>query len=95
MGDDHEVRELYLLDPSLNVRPGLKNLLEKRGIVPAIDLIVGLPGDDLQGFSRSAGFVVENELQDDVQVFPLSVLPGTDFRLRSNELGLRFEKSPL
>ena len=161
---DHEVRELYLLDPSLNVRPGLKNLLKKisvmnkerrlaiiseiraeaidaqladlfaaagfcwfeiglqstnpralqimnrpthierfaqgatllkkRGIVPAIDLIVGLPGDDLQGFSRSVEFVLENNLQDDVQVFPLSVLPGTDFRLRSNELGLRFEKSP-
>ena len=161
---DHEVRELYLLDPSLNVRPGLKDLLKKisvmnkerrlaviseiraegidaqladlfaaagfswfeiglqstnpralqimnrpthierfaqgatllkrRGIVPAIDLIVGLPGDDLQGFRRSVGFVVENNLQDDVQVFPLSVLPGTDFRLRSNELGLRFEKSP-
>ncbi len=161
---DHEVRELYLLDPSLNVRPGLKNLLEKisvmnkerrlaiiseiraeaidaqladlfaaagfcwfeiglqstnpralqimnrpthierfaqgatllkkRGIVPAIDLIVGLPGDDLQGFSRSIEFVLENNLQDDVQVFPLSVLPGTDFRLRSKELGLRFEKSP-
>jgi hypothetical protein len=62
--------------------------------VPAIDLIVGLPGDDLQGFSRSLEFVVENNLHDDVQVFPLSVLPGTDFRLRSSELGLRFEKSP-
>ena len=161
---DHKVKELYLLDPSLNVRPGLKDLLKKisvmnkerrlaiiseiraeaidmqladlfaaagfswfevglqstnpralqtmnrpthiqrfaqgatllkqRGIVPAIDLIVGLPGDDLQGFSRSLEFVVENNLHDDVQVFPLSVLPGTDFRLRSSELGLRFEKSP-
>ncbi len=161
---DHEVRELYLLDPSLNVRPGLKNILKKisalnkdkrlaliseiraeavdaqladlfaaagfswfeiglqstnpkalkimnrptrirrfaqgaahlkkRGIVPAIDLIVGLPGDDLQGFSQTVEFVIENDLQDDVQVFPLSVLPGTDFRLRSKELGLRFEKSP-
>jgi hypothetical protein len=161
---DHEVKELYLLDPSLNVRPGLKNLLKKisalnkarrlaliseiraeavdaqladlfaaagfswfeiglqstnpralkimnrptrikgfaqgaahlkkRGIVPAIDLIAGLPGDDLQGFSRTVEFVIENDLQDDVQVFPLSVLPGTDFRLRSKELGLRFEKSP-
>jgi radical SAM superfamily enzyme YgiQ (UPF0313 family) len=161
---DHKVKELYLLDPSLNVRPGLKGLLKKisvmnkerrlaviseiraeaidtqladlfaaagfswfevglqstnpralqimnrpthikrfaqgatrlkkRGIVAAIDLIVGLPGDDLQGFSRSLEFVVENNLQDDVQVFPLSVLPGTDFRLRSHELGLRFEKSP-
>jgi radical SAM superfamily enzyme YgiQ (UPF0313 family) len=161
---DHHVKELYLLDPSLNVRPGLKSLLKKIsrmnkdrnltiiseiraeaidaelaglfaaagfswfeiglqstnpraleimnrptdiqrfsqgaklvkecGIVPAIDLIVGLPGDDLRGFSRSVEFVAENDLQDDVQVFPLSVLPGTDFRLNSNKLGLRFEESP-
>jgi Radical SAM superfamily len=161
---DHEIPELYLLDPSLNVRSGLKDLLKKisvmnkkrrlaiiseiraeaidaqladlfaaagfswfeiglqssnpsalqimgrptniqrlaegagllkqRGIVPAIDLIVGLPGDDLQGFVRSVEFVVENNLVDDVQVFPLSVLPGTDFRLRSKALGLRFEKLP-
>jgi hypothetical protein len=161
---DHHVKEVYLLDPSLNVRPGLKSLLKKiskmnkdrnlaivseiraeaidaelaglfaaagfswfeiglqstnpraleimnrptniqriaqgaklvkeRGIVPAIDLIVGLPGDDLHGFSRSVEFVAENNLQDDIQVFPLAVLPGTDFRLNSNELGLRFEESP-
>lgn len=161
---DHNVNELYLLDPSLNVRPGLKDLLKKvslinknrrieiiseiraesvdaemadlfaaagfswfeiglqstnpraleimnrptdikrfvqganlvkeRGIVPAIDLIVGLPGDDLQGFSRSVEFVAQNNLQADIQVFPLSVLPGTDFRLNSNKLGLRFHQSP-
>jgi hypothetical protein len=161
---DHHVKELYLLDPSLNVRPGLKSLLKKIGkmnknrnlaviseiraeaidaelaglfaaagfswfeiglqttnpraleimnrptdiqrfaqgaklvkecgIVPAIDLIVGLPGDDLHGFSRSVEFVAENDLQDDVQVFPLSVLPGTDFRLNSKKLGLRFEEAP-
>ena len=161
---DHRVKELYLLDPSLNVRPGLKDLLKKisrinkdrelaiiseiraeaidaelarlfaaagfswfeiglqstnpqaleimnrptdiqrfaqgaklvkeNGIVPAIDLIVGLPGDDLNGFNRSVEFVAANDLQDDVQVFPLSVLPGTDFRLNSKKLGLRFEASP-
>jgi hypothetical protein len=68
--------------------------LKQRGIIPAIDLIVGLPGDDLQGFSRSVQFVAENDLADDIQVFPLSVLPGTDFRLNSQELGLRFDKSP-
>ena len=161
---DQGVKELYLLDPSLNAHPGLEDLLKKtskinksrrlkiiseiraeaidekladllaaagfswfeiglqstnpralkimnrpthlkrfvqgakrlkqRGIVPAIDLIVGLPGDDLQGFSRSVQFVAENNLADDIQVFPLSVLPGTDFRLNSHELGLRFDKSP-
>jgi len=161
---DHQVKELYLLDPSLNVRPDLKSLLKKisrinkdrklaivseiraeavdaelaglfaaagfswfeiglqstnpralqimnrpaniqrfargakllkeNGIVPAIDLIVGLPGDDLIGFDRSIEFVAQKDLQDDIQAFPLSVLPGTDFRLNSDKLGLRFEEAP-
>jgi hypothetical protein len=161
---DHDIKELYLLDPSLNVRPGLKDLLKKislinksrrleiiseiraetidtpmadlfaaagfswfeiglqstnsraleimnrptdtkrfalgaklvkeRGIVPAVDLIVGLPGDDLRGFSHSVEFVAQNNLYDDIQVFPLSVLPGTEFRLNSHKLGLRFDRSP-
>jgi hypothetical protein len=161
---DHRVKELYLLDPSLNVHPGLKELLKKisrlnkdrhleiiseiraesvdaeladlfaaagfswfeiglqsttpraleimnrstrlkqfsrgaqllkqSGITPAIDLIVGLPGDDLQGVSRSVEYVAENNLADDVQVFPLLVLPGTDFRSNSTELGLRYDKTP-
>ena len=39
-------------------------------------------------------FIVENGLQDDVQVFPLSVLPGTTFRTDSVSLGLRYEPEP-
>jgi Radical SAM superfamily/B12 binding domain len=157
---DHRIRELYLLDPSLNARPGLKFLLKKiarlnkdrrlvifseiraeaidvelaelfaaagfnwfeiglqstnpralklmrrptdlkkfvrgvtllqdRGITPGIDLILGLPGDDLDGFRQTVDFVVDHQLQEDVQVFPLSVLPGTEFRRRSRELGLQY-----
>jgi len=68
--------------------------LKDRGITPSIDLIIGLPGDDLQGFMRSVDFVADHGLQDDVQIFPLSILPGTDFRRRHRELGLRFENHP-
>jgi radical SAM superfamily enzyme YgiQ (UPF0313 family) len=68
--------------------------LKARGITPSIDLIIGLPGDDLAGFKRSVDFVADHELQDDVQIFPLAVLPGTDFRRRHGELGLRFEAHP-
>ncbi|HHP7234295.1 MAG TPA: B12-binding domain-containing radical SAM protein [Desulfobacterales bacterium] len=68
--------------------------LKQRDILPRIDLILGLPGDDLPGFQRSVDFVVEHDLADDVQVFPLSVLPGTDFRKRSRELGLHFDPAP-
>lgn len=69
-------------------------LLKEREILPRIDLIVGLPGDDLNGFSGSIGFVAENDLYDDVQVFPLSILPGTEFRNHSKELKLNYEKTP-
>lgn len=62
--------------------------LKARGITPSIDLILGLPGDNLAGFMRSVDAVAECGLEDDVQVFPLAVLPGTDFRRRRRELGL-------
>jgi len=161
---DYGIEELYLLDPSLNARPDLKNVLSKiaeinvkkrvsitseiraewideeladlflkagfsgfeiglqttnkralsvmkrptdlkkflrgslllkeRDILPRIDLIAGLPGDDLEGFKRSIGFISENNLNDDVQVFPLSVLPGTAFRKNSKKLNLVYEPKP-
>lgn len=68
--------------------------LKQVGITPRIDLIAGLPGDDFEGFTRTVDFVVEHDLQDDIQVFPLSVLPGTEYRRRSRELGLRYASSP-
>ena len=161
---DHKLSELYLLDPTINVRPGLETLLEKiqlinpnkalsliseiradrldshmadlfakagftwfevglqstnpealrvmnrptdlnrflsgisllreRHITPAIDLIAGLPGDDLEGFRRSVDFVVDNGFHEDIQVFPLSILPGTDFRSNSRALGLQYSPEP-
>jgi len=161
---DRKIQEIYLLDPCLNARPGLKPLLGKiarinpgktlsfvseiraeavdealgdlfsaagfawfeiglqstnpralarmnratdldrfrkgaltlreRGILPRIDLILGLPGDDLKGFERSVDFILDHGLNQDVQVFPLSVLPGTDFRKKSPALGLRYETAP-
>lgn len=69
-------------------------LLKERDILPRIDLISGLPGDDLTSFRDSIAFVAEHNLGDDVQVFPLAVLPGTAFRKNSDELGLRYEPFP-
>jgi hypothetical protein len=68
-------------------------LLKDRDILPRIDLIVGLPGDNLEGFKRSADFVAENDLFNEIMVFPLSILPGTDFREKNKTLKIKFEKS--
>ena len=68
--------------------------LKQRGITPSIDLIIGLPGDDLAGFMRSVDFVADHDLQDDIQIFLLSILPGTSFRRRRRQLGLAFEAHP-
>jgi hypothetical protein len=59
-----------------------------------IDLIAGLPGDDPSGFSRTVDFVVDHGLADDIQVFPLSILPGTPFRAASEKLGIVFDPHP-
>ncbi|MBF0121287.1 MAG: radical SAM protein [Desulfobacterales bacterium] len=69
-------------------------LLKKNGIIPRIDLILGLPFDDLMSFKASVDFISENDLSDDVQVFPLLLLPGTDFRLKYKTLGINFNPNP-
>ncbi|MFZ1987247.1 MAG: radical SAM protein, partial [Desulfatitalea sp.] len=68
--------------------------LKQRQITTAVDLIVGLPGDDWHGFQETIQFVVDHGLHDDIQVFPLSVLPGTEFRRCARSLGLVYEKDP-
>ena len=68
--------------------------LKANGISVALDLILGLPEDTPASFRGSVDFVAENDLGEDVQLFPLSVLPGTEFRRRRDELGLVFDRHP-
>lgn len=161
---NNDVKEIYLMDPSLNTRPGIKHLLkkiarlnrlntipmtseiraesitpelaelymkagfvsfevglqstnpqaleimnrptrldrftsgikalQKFGIHATIDLIFGLPGDTIDGFRQTVQFILDNGFEEHVQVFPLLVLPGTDFRKNSKELGLSYELNP-
>lgn len=85
-----------LMNRRVNAKKFLSGVkcLQSVGIRPKIDLIIGLPGDDLPGFKTSVDFVADNLMHDDVQVFFLSVLPGTDFRRKSRELGLEYEPRP-
>ncbi|MBW6509618.1 MAG: radical SAM protein [Desulfuromonadales bacterium] len=61
--------------------------LNLAGIVFGLDLIYGLPGDNHQGFCRSLDFALEQQ-PNQVDIFPLAVLPGTDLHRRHGEFGL-------
>lgn len=61
-----------------------------QGIHCKVDLMVGLPGDNLTKFKQSARWVKRHGLDGDLQVFCLSVLPGTYFRQHADTLKLRY-----
>ena len=63
------------------------NKLNQAGIVFGLDLIYGLPGDNHQGFRHSLNFALEQQ-PNQVDIFPLAVLPGTDLHRRQAELSL-------
>jgi hypothetical protein len=62
--------------------------LHSRGIRFSLDLVLGMPGDTLSGFKDSLRKVISCR-PDRCQTFPMSVLPGTAYDLRRDELGLK------
>jgi radical SAM superfamily enzyme YgiQ (UPF0313 family) len=64
------------------------------GIRVKVDLIIGLPGDTADSIRRGIDYFLDTEFCRNVQVFQLSVLPGTAFRQEAAALGLRFQARP-
>ncbi|RME35313.1 MAG: DUF4080 domain-containing protein [Deltaproteobacteria bacterium] len=58
-----------------------------------LDLIYGLPGDDFDGFCRSLDFALEFA-PNHLDIFPLSVLPGTSLERHGRDLGLVWQADP-
>lgn len=79
-------------DPEAFLR-GTRAMLE-RGIETKVDLIVGLPGDSPEKFKHSARWVKQQGLDEYLQVFCLSILPGTYFRRYAEALQLRYSPLP-
>jgi radical SAM superfamily enzyme YgiQ (UPF0313 family) len=65
-----------------------------QGISVKVDLIVGLPGDTVESVRRGLHYLHDGGLYSDVQVFNLSILPGTAFRQEADPLGLKFQPRP-
>jgi radical SAM superfamily enzyme YgiQ (UPF0313 family) len=85
-----------LMDRKNNLRAFERGVRAMRadGITVKVDLIVGLPGDSVESVRRGMHYLREGALFDDVQVFNLAILPGTDFREEAPALRLKFQSRP-
>jgi radical SAM superfamily enzyme YgiQ (UPF0313 family) len=69
------------------------SLLNEAGCVFGFDLIYGLPGETLASFRRGLDFALAL-YPNHLDIFPLSVLPGTALAARADVLGLRHLSRP-
>lgn len=67
--------------------------LEGEGVTFGFDLIYGLPGDDYRGFAASLDAALALR-PNQVDLFPLAVLPGTPLYRRRREFALEADPTP-
>ena len=86
------------------LKPLHRNLLPKQmeqhlkqmsmaGITFGLDLIYGLPGDNHLGFEKSLDFTLQQQ-PNQVDIFPLAVLPGTELFDKQEEFAIQGESHP-
>ncbi len=68
--------------------------MRDEGIAVRVDLILGLPGDTVDSVRRGIEYLRRPAVATAVQVFNLSLLPGTAFRREAASLGLRYQARP-
>lgn len=69
-------------------------MLRAEGIDLLVDLMIGLPGDTAEDVRHGVEFLLEHELGEHAQVFPLSLLPGTAMRTSAEADGVHFHPAP-
>lgn len=68
--------------------------LQSAGIEVMVDLIAGLPGEELQDILKSLHWVLDHEAYDSLMLYPLSLIPSTELYRRSKQLGLKAMPDP-
>jgi hypothetical protein len=69
-------------------------MLRAEGIDLLVDLMIGLPGDTAEDVRNGVEFLLDNELDQHAQVFPLSLLPGTALRGSAAADGVHYNPAP-
>ncbi len=67
--------------------------MTEAGITFGLDLIYGLPEDNHAGFVKSLDFTLELQ-PNQVDIFPLAVLPGTELYEKQKEFSIQAESQP-
>ena len=62
-------------------------LLASKGVSFGLDVIIGLPGDNLNKFRNTINHAV-SLMPSNIDCFVLSLLPGTELAIKASELGL-------
>lgn len=68
-------------------------LLNQEGVIFGLDLIYGLPFETYKTFCQGIDYAI-SLYPNNLEIFCLSVLPGTDIYDRAKELNLTFDKNP-
>lgn len=68
-------------------------LLNRSGVTFGFDLIYGLPGDSLAEFGKSLDFALR-QYPNQLDIFPLAILPGTPLSGKAENLQLRHLPHP-
>jgi hypothetical protein len=69
-------------------------LLQAQGIQIRTGIILGLPHDGLAELEATLDFVLDCGLAEHLEIYPLSLLPGTEIRREAGRLGIRFMELP-
>ena len=83
------------LHRKLDLRQMEKRLdkLSRYGITFGLDLIYGLPGDNHSGFRESIDFALRQR-PNQLDIFPLAILPGTDLHIRQEKFAVKGMSAP-
>lgn len=68
--------------------------LKRAGVALKIGVIPGLPGDTPDGFIRTVDLLMERGFADEIELYPLLVLPGTEIRECAVRRNYRFQELP-
>ncbi len=81
---------------SANIKKFIKGVeaLNRIGIDVKTDIMIGLPGDNEEGFLHTLEFLKKNELHEKIQLFRTQVLPGTELRQKAEQLGVSYSPLP-